>query len=211
MVASAWRASEPPSPSRQRESLPERQLPLGSVSKEPCRCLPVAAAGMGSPGPRPRGWAGAELPPCPAEPGSAGWGRSSLPWNNKQQSLVLPSAGKGWKGREEGGCLQGKCPARRAQPSPALEERQAASSLQVSRLPLRFAAIQPLLVFSACAWLLQSPGVLPTAPGVPVALGRAGTSLARGAKVKPSLSSLTAGGKTACPVPALGQRRCCLS
>lgn len=71
VVASAWRASKPPSPARQRDSLPEWQLPLGSVSKEPRRCLPMAAAGVGSLGPRPRGWAGCELPPCPGESGSS--------------------------------------------------------------------------------------------------------------------------------------------
>lgn len=49
---------------------------------------------------------------------------------------------------------------------PVLEERQAASSL----LALSFAAIQPLLVLTT--WLLQSPGVLLTGPGVPVGLGQ---------------------------------------
>lgn len=114
VVASAWRASKPPSPARQRDSLPEWQLPLGSVSKEPRRCLPMAAAGVGSPGPRPRGWAGCELPPCPSRAGKqpAGAGAlcragkpGSLHWHKKQQSQVFPSTGKGWKGREEGGCL----------------------------------------------------------------------------------------------------------
>lgn len=48
----------------------------------------------------------------------------------KQQSLVLPSVGKGWKGREEAaarrlgcGSEQGKCLALRSQPSTVPERR----------------------------------------------------------------------------------------
>lgn len=122
-------------------------------------------------------WAGCELCPCQEEPGAGAGAKvanqAACTGTKTSKAWCYPALAKAGKAvRRVAGMWQGA----RAMPSsegsaiPVLEERQAARSLQACKLALRFAAIQPLLVFNTL--LLQSSGVLPTGPGVPMGLDK---------------------------------------
>lgn len=212
------RAHVPPSPAQQRDSLPECQLPRGSVSKRPRRCLRTATAKRGARVLVPGAWVGRVcVPITKGSHKAASWGQDphggskpgSLRWSGKRrQSLVLPT--KGWEGREEvaacrlsggGARLPGlSCP----QPWRS-RGSQLSAGLQAGSwvcCPLNVGKQSPFCLISmscshkahvCCLRVLDACGSETDS--------NAETSLTGGAEVKPSLCSLTAKGKTVHPFP----------
>lgn len=181
---------------RQRDSLPERQLPRSSVSKGPRRCLQTVTAEPASPGPCPQGLGRVcTLPPAKEswEAASEGAGPRHLGWQTRQPVLEWEAAKPGlaqcwqrlkkatrrwllagWdvavsKGNAQLRGLSRSQPQRRRGSQPALHRL---ASWLSALLPIKHGEAVPVLVLNYfCVLLARSPHVLSTGPGMPVGLG----------------------------------------